>query len=123
MGQVMRNLLSNAIKFSPEGSTISLLASVSGEQLTLEIRDQGIGIPPEELDNIFDEFIQSSKTKTGAGGTGLGLAICRQIINHHGGTISARNNPDVGASLSFTLPLRQDRPQQSVGHRTQPEQG
>jgi signal transduction histidine kinase len=107
MGQVMRNLLSNAIKFSPEGSTISLLANSSADELTLEIRDQGIGIPPEELDSIFDEFIQSSKTKTGAGGTGLGLAICRQIISHHGGSIAARNNPDAGACLSFTLPLRQ----------------
>jgi signal transduction histidine kinase len=110
MGQVMRNLLSNAIKFSPEGSTINLLANSSADELTLEIRDQGIGIPPEELDSIFDEFIQSSKTKTGAGGTGLGLAICRQIINHHGGSITARNNSDAGACLSFTLPRRQPPP-------------
>jgi signal transduction histidine kinase/CHASE1-domain containing sensor protein len=123
IGQVIRNLLSNALKFSPEGSTISLLAKSSADELTLEIRDQGIGIPPEELDSIFDEFIQSSKTKTGAGGTGLGLAICRHIITRHGGSITACNNPDAGACFSFTLPLRQKDRLASNPHGAQPEQG
>ena len=118
LGQVLRNLLSNAIKFSPEQSQISihstLLSAIppsgdktSNDTVLIEINDQGIGIPLEEFDSIFDEFIQSSKTRTGAGGTGLGLAICRQIIDLHGGSIQANNNRQGGACLSFTLPLRQ----------------
>lgn len=66
--------------------------------------DEGIGIPETELDTVFDKFIQSSKTKTGAGGTGLGLAICHEIIKSHGGRIWAENNPDQGATLTFLLP-------------------
>lgn len=118
VGQVLRNILSNAIKFSPSGSTIELGSRLceapgpgddkpSRPLLEVEIRDQGIGIPPDELESIFDEFVQSSKTRTGAGGTGLGLAICQQIIHAHGGSISASNNRDGGACLRFTLPLVQ----------------
>jgi PAS domain S-box-containing protein len=116
--QVVRNLLSNAIKFSPVGGTIRLMAyraelivpPVSGTLrpgLIFTMHDQGMGIPEDEKDAIFNEFIQSSKTRTGAGGTGLGLAISRQIIVAHGGTISAANNPEGGACLTVTLPLQQ----------------
>lgn len=116
--QVLNNILSNAIKFSPDGSRIEL----SGERdqlpgahrgeparaaIRVEIRDQGPGIPANELEAVFDEFIQSSKTRTGAGGTGLGLSICRQIINAHDGQISATNNPDGGTCIRFVLPLTQ----------------
>lgn len=117
MGQVIRNLLSNAIKFSPEGSTVRITLSntrsprgrrVSDPEdvsvLQIEVRDQGMGIPEEELEQIFDKFVQSSKTKTGAGGTGLGLAICREIIHAHRGSIRACNNPEGGASLIVSLP-------------------
>jgi signal transduction histidine kinase len=72
--------------------------------------DHGPGIPPHELETIFDKFIQSSTTKTGAGGTGLGLAICREIIHAHLGEIRAKNGPEGGAIFSFTLPLRTKRP-------------
>ena len=92
--QVIANLLSNAIKFSPENS--SLIASLSkndNNELCFSLQDKGIGIPENELETIFNAFIQSSKTKTGAGGTGLGLAICKEIIESHGGKIWAENNP------------------------------
>ncbi|RTK99221.1 MAG: hybrid sensor histidine kinase/response regulator, partial [Neisseriaceae bacterium] len=72
--------------------------------LQLTVRDQGIGIPEDELESIFDKFIQSSKTQTGAGGAGLGLAICREIVRDHGGEIIARNNAEGGASLIVYLP-------------------
>jgi two-component system, LuxR family, sensor kinase FixL len=113
--QVIRNLLSNAIKFTP----ISKKVTISIEQsefhqndksipaLLINVVDQGIGIPNDELDNIFDKFIQSSRTKTGAGGTGLGLAICKEIIDIHNGKIWAENNPDGGATFSFMLPYEQ----------------
>jgi len=68
------------------------------------VSDKGIGIPDAELDEVFNEFVQSSKTNTGAGGTGLGLAICRKIVALHEGTISVSNNESGGASFTFTLP-------------------
>lgn len=66
--------------------------------------DEGVGIPESELDAVFEKFVQSSKTKSGAGGTGLGLAICREIVTAHGGRIFARNNPAGGADLVVELP-------------------
>ena len=70
------------------------------------VRDHGVGIPEAELETIFDQFVQSSRTKTGAGGTGLGLAICREIVTAHQGRIWAENRPEGGAALFFTLPLQ-----------------
>src|SRR5262249_39255792 len=69
-------------------------------------RDHGVGIPEAELETIFDQFVQSSRTKTGAGGTGLGLAICREIVTAHQGHIWAEHRPEGGAALVFTLPLQ-----------------
>ena len=76
------------------------------EALALVVRDQGVGIPPGEEARIFDKFIQSSATKTGAGGTGLGLAITQEIIRGHHGAISARNHPDGGAEFEIRIPRR-----------------
>lgn len=118
LGQVFRNLLSNAIKFSPEGGRIVVRFAPdtlpagrrTGDDaalpaLRITIADNGPGIPPEELEAIFDKFMQSSKTKSGAGGTGLGLAICREILNAHRGSIRACNNPAGGASFIVQLPV------------------
>lgn len=110
--QVIINLLGNAIKFTPEHKTITVFAEPvelpnKKEGVVISIRDQGIGIPKEELGTIFDKFIQSSKTNTGAGGTGLGLSICREIIHAHHGTIWAENDDEEGAIFRFTLPFSQ----------------
>ncbi len=109
--QVLRNLLSNAVKFSKSGGRILFATCTVFENdqrfLKVMVKDQGIGLPEDELDAIFDKFIQSSETKTGSGGTGLGLAICRQIISDHDGRIWAENNTDGGAVFSFTLPCQQ----------------
>jgi PAS domain S-box-containing protein len=103
--QVIRNLMSNAVKFSPPGGTIELSLHHGEQSVVVTIRDQGIGIPEGELDTIFDKFVQSSKTKTGAGGTGLGLAICREIVMAHRGRIWAENSPTGSAVFSVELPL------------------
>ncbi len=103
--QVIRNLLSNAVKFSPEDGIIAICIAVETRFIMVTVRDDGPGIPAAELDTIFDKFVQSSKTKTGAGGTGLGLAICREIVAAHGGRIWAECPPGGGALLAFTLPI------------------
>lgn len=117
ISQVVRNIFSNAIKFSPNDKQISVIINQSVKAskgkpssnksfpgLVVKISDQGMGIPGDELDSVFDKFAQSSKTKTGAGGTGLGLAICREIIEAHNGKIWAENNAEGGATFSFVLP-------------------
>jgi len=122
IGQVLRNLLTNAVKFSPpdtrievncEAGTIAAGRRATDREdvpaLVLTVRDQGIGIPPGEEDMIFEKFVQSSQTKTGAGGTGLGLAICREIVAAHRGTIRACNN-DTGGGAAFIVTIPQYPP-------------
>lgn len=105
--QVLLNLLSNAIKFTPETKSIHIKCNEEKDFLRISVCDEGVGIPKDELNQVFDKFIQSSLTKTGAGGTGLGLAIAKQIIEAHSGKIWAENNPSGGASFIFTIPLTQ----------------
>jgi signal transduction histidine kinase/CheY-like chemotaxis protein len=106
--QVLRNLVINAIKFSPNDSIITICLEKSKGEIKTTISDQGIGIPSNELTQIFTPFYQSSKTKTGAGGVGLGLNIAKRIIESHHGNIWAKNNKGgKGASIIFTLPEAQ----------------
>jgi len=106
--QVLRNLLNNAIKFSPESGIIDVTIYRAESSVRVSVHDQGPGIPQDELETVFDKFVQSSKTKTGAGGTGLGLAICHEIVTAHKGRIWAENGPEGGAVLSFEIPLSMD---------------
>lgn len=104
--QVVRNTLANAIKFSPEGADIVLHGDTDDDgTVRVSVRDNGPGIPPNELEKIFEAFVQSSKTKDGSGGTGLGLAICRKIVQAHGGSIHAENMPDGGCRFNILFPL------------------
>lgn len=108
MIQVFRNLIDNALKFSTPHCNIQIKAVKKAKTLEISFIDQGVGIPENELQLIFDKFMQSSHTKTGAGGTGLGLAISRQIITAHKGRIWAENNPEGGASFCLALPFDED---------------
>jgi two-component system, sensor histidine kinase ChiS len=99
--QVIRNLLSNAIKFTPQGKIIINIKE-NDNNIEVTISDEGIGIPTNELEDIFLSFRQSSRTNKNAGGTGLGLAICREIIEAHNGKIWAENNA-IGTDFKFTL--------------------
>ncbi len=114
IGQVVRNLLANAISYTPKDKAVTISFSkvifdaekqIDGIQMS--ISDQGVGVPEDERQTIFDKFTQSSFTKTGAGGTGLGLAISHEIIEYHHGKIWAENNPDGGATFSFIIPYQQ----------------
>ena len=114
--QVVLNLLSNALKFSPVEDAIvvsiqkALLESSDSNYLPgigVSVSNNGVDIPERELNDIFDAFIQSSRTNTGAGGTGLGLSISRSIIEGHHGRIWAENRPEGGAIFQFILPIKQ----------------
>ena len=102
--QVIRNLVSNAIKFSESGSLVIIKTTDNENYFTFSVIDEGVGVPDDELVDIFDKFKQSSKTSTGAGGTGLGLAISREIIHSHNGQIWAENNIENGAKFNFSIP-------------------
>lgn len=105
--QVVRNVLANAIRFSPAHGRIVLEGSTTPQaEILLRIADQGPGIPPDELDRIFEAFVQSSGTNDGSGGTGLGLTICRKILDVHGGRIAAMNRPGGGAEFHIHLPAK-----------------
>lgn len=107
LAQVVRNLLANAIRFSPANEPIDIGLDIQPREagdIELRVADRGPGVPPDELELIFDPFVQSSKTKDGSGGTGLGLAISRRIVSAHGGTIRAENREDGGATFVVTLP-------------------
>ena len=113
--QVLRNVLANAIRFAPSGSSITVdWEAEPGGAHHISVRDHGPGIPPQELDSIFEAFVQSSRTKDGSGGTGLGLAICRKIMDGHAGRIHARNHPDGGAVFDILLPALTDAEAQAA---------
>src|SRR6202789_1722129 len=112
--QVMTNLLSNAIKFSPPDSTVTVSIEQSEEGVSLNVADEGRGIPADKLETIFDRFQQvDASDSRQKGGTGLGLAICRTIVDQHGGRIWAEQNPDRGAIFRMFLPAdpQQGRPE------------
>jgi signal transduction histidine kinase/CheY-like chemotaxis protein len=108
--QVLTNLLSNAIKFSPRGGAIQVLTASDGDNLVLQVKDAGRGVPPEKLDSIFDRFgqVEASDARQ-KGGTGLGLAICRSIVAQHGGTIWAERNDTTGSGPGTTVIVRLPR--------------
>ena len=100
--QVLVNLLDNAVKYTPGGSPIRIIATSTGEAITVEVADHGPGLPRGEEDKVFEKFYRGMP---GGRGAGLGLAICQGIIKAHGGNIWAQNLPEGGVAFLFTLPL------------------
>jgi len=98
--QVLLNLTLNAIQAMPEGGTVRLAGRRVGEQVAIDVIDEGTGIPEEDLPKIFSPFYT-----TKPGGTGLGLAVAQQIVAQHGGTIEARRNATRGMTFTILLPL------------------
>ncbi|WP_135611288.1 sensor histidine kinase [Methanococcoides sp. AM1] len=103
--RVFVNLLTNAIKFTPHDGEVEISVTDAGDHIQASIRDNGIGIPPEKREKIFDKFYQVDSTATRkAGGTGLGLAIIKGIIDGQGGTIFVESEANKGSTFTFRLP-------------------
>jgi PAS domain S-box-containing protein len=105
--EVLTNLVSNAVKYSPDGGVVWIGGRVDGTGITLYVADQGIGIPPEEQDRIFDRFHRvESGLHRRTEGTGLGLYLVKAIVEAHGGKIWVESAPGRGSIFMFTLPRR-----------------
>jgi PAS domain S-box-containing protein len=103
--QVFINLLDNAIKYSDSGARVDVEIEEDDSTLTVRIRDTGVGIPKEDLNQLFERFYRVDKDRSRAtGGSGLGLAISRQIVEMHGGSISVESEVDVGSVFEVRLP-------------------
>jgi two-component system, OmpR family, sensor histidine kinase KdpD len=104
--QVLFNLLDNAAKYAPPDTTISIRGVRDRDSIALQIMDEGSGIPPGELESVFDKFYRVQKGDHVRPGTGLGLAISRGFVEAMHGTISASNRPDrSGAVLTIRFPV------------------
>jgi signal transduction histidine kinase len=106
LNEVVGNLLSNAFKFTPRGGRIRLHAGREGGSALIEVSDTGVGIPPEQLPRIFEKFYQiENEAQPRSVGSGLGLAIAREIVEAHGGTITAESIVGKGTTFRVCLPL------------------
>jgi PAS domain S-box-containing protein len=103
--QILLNLVSNAVKFTPAGGRIVVRCAESDRQLYVDVEDNGIGIPSEKLEAIFEPFVQVGRSLSNpAEGTGLGLAISRDLARAMGGDLTVRSRPHVGSTFSLSLP-------------------
>ncbi|MEH7239192.1 cell wall metabolism sensor histidine kinase WalK [Bacillus sp. JJ1562] len=103
--QVLDNIISNALKYSPEGGTVTFQVIDANDEIVISVSDQGVGIPNENINRIFDRFYRVDKARTRKlGGTGLGLAIAKEMVVAHGGRIWAESKEGVGTTVFFTLP-------------------
>ncbi len=105
LSQIVYNLIDNAVKYTPEGGRVEVCLRLAGRSAVLTVRDNGIGIPKEDVDHIFDRFYRVDKARSRAtGGTGLGLPIVRQMVQLHGGEIAVESVAGEGSVFTVTLP-------------------
>jgi signal transduction histidine kinase len=105
---VFRNLVNNAIKFTPPGKKIQISSFLNKEHVIIEVRDEGVGIAPEDQERLFriDDKFKTPGTE-GEKGTGLGLIICKEFVEKNGGTIMVESSPGKGSTFRFTIPYEQ----------------
>jgi two-component system, OmpR family, sensor histidine kinase KdpD len=103
IAQAVTNLIENATRYTPAGTPITVTAHARPDAIEIAVTDAGPGIPPRELDRIFDAFYRAPQNAR-IPGTGLGLAIARGFIEAHGGRIWAESRPGEGTSVRFTIP-------------------
>ena len=108
--QTLTNLIGNAVKFSPPGGTVQISSVRRRKEILFTVRDDGHGIPADQLESIFGRFQQVDSTDSRqSGGTGLGLAICRSIVELHGGRIWATSSVGQGSTFSFVVPAAEEQ--------------
>jgi signal transduction histidine kinase len=124
---VLLNLLTNAVKYSPDGGDVvvtvrqehvgtgDMAGDLAGETAMLAVQDGGIGIPATDLPHIFERFYRASNVGGRSRGTGLGLSAVQQIVEQHGGTITAESEPGVGTTITVRLPLHEEIAPATVG--------
>lgn len=104
--QVLVNLLTNAHEYSPEGASIAVMARAAGAEVEIAVNDNGPGIPPDQLEHIFERFVRGEAGLTQrVGGTGLGLPISKSLVELHGGRLAVDSTVGVGSTFSFRLPV------------------
>ena len=96
--------MSNAVKYAPDAPFITVKAYTASDEIVLSVQDEGLGIDEDELPKMFEQFFRA-RTSTGIAGTGIGLNIVKQIIEHHGGTISVTSEVGVGSTFMVRLPI------------------
>jgi signal transduction histidine kinase len=101
---IFANLLSNAIKYSKESSSIDINIEQDDSQITIKVKDQGIGIPEEEQNNLFEPFFRASNSED-IEGTGLGLSLIKKVVEEYNGKISFNSTPNGGTEFIVNLPL------------------
>ena len=112
--QIMLNLLSNAYKYTPENGKIEIRVLNKGNQAKFMISDTGVGIEPEDQENIFSEFHQADRERDeNLGGTGIGLALTKRLVEFHGGQIGVESEIGKGSTFWFTLPKKTPEPQKA----------
>lgn len=116
--QMLMNLAGNAIKFTPEGGRIELAAHQVDDQVRVEVRDNGPGIPPEQQQRIFEAFFRLTQTGSATEGTGLGLAITARLVELHGSKLGIESQPGEGACFYFSLPLIAIAPDEPIQKST-----
>jgi signal transduction histidine kinase len=104
--QVLDNLVNNAIKYSPNGGTITIGGQVDTNEVTIFVRDQGVGISSQDQERIFERFFRvDGALSRSTEGTGLGLYLAKAIVEAHGGRINVTSKPGSGSTFYFTIPL------------------
>jgi signal transduction histidine kinase len=107
LGQVMDNLLANAIKYTGQDGKVRVKAAHDGQRWRIDVTDTGIGIPADELGQVFDRFVRGSNARlAGLPGAGLGLAVVKAIAELHGGSVKVRSVTEQGSMFSVYLPIR-----------------
>lgn len=104
--QVLINMVSNAIKYTKDGGVITMTAGQAGNQVWCTVRDNGVGIPAQDVDRVFERFYRVDKARSReSGGTGLGLSIANEIVMRHGGKLSLESDLGKGTAITMTLPV------------------
>jgi len=117
---VLTNLVSNAIKFTPRGGRVEIKVRDVEDAVRVEVMDNGPGIPPEDLDRVFERFFQVNPTdRRREGGVGIGLALAQELVELHGGTISVSSEPDQLTTFTIDLPFGKDHISPDVVERRQ----